>query len=79
MDLSSIVTIAVILFLVLGWGLMMADRTQAGWPSLLVAVWALPVAFFLHFLAVVAGKITWAQFWDDIKTTPDVLRDYLED
>lgn len=78
MDTSTIITLAVILFLVLGWGLHMADR-GSGWPSLLVAVWALPVAFFLHLLAALAGKVAWSQFWSDIKTIPEVLRDYLED
>lgn len=78
MDISSIVTLSIILFLVLGWGLHMMDR-GAGWPSLVVAAWALPVAFFLHFLAACAGKVTWSQFWADIKTIPEVLKEYLDE
>lgn len=78
MDTSSVVVLSVIVFLVLGYGAHAADQKQSGWPSLLIAAWALPVAFTVHFFRACARVITWSQFWEDIKLIPEILEEYLD-
>lgn len=64
------------MFLVLGWGLDLSQpQGPPGLTSLLMCLWALPVAVLIETIRVFVGEIEWKDWRKSIRTIPEIIKE----